>query len=134
MITKRVYTPEQKRAATERTKRWREKNPEWARKLYREAARRRRALDFPVSAAREYVDDREIFLKYHKRRVKDILVVVDQSPNVYPEGTFDLVFVTAGDPGAWTEKVKSGGTIAGDCRTPEWEGVAQYGEVWVKKL
>ena len=79
--------------------------------------------------------DRDTLLAYFKKRYKDLIVVVDQSPAVYADGTFDVVFVTQGDPLAWVEKVKSGGTLAGDCRVPEGlEGVKEQGEVWLKCL
>lgn len=78
--------------------------------------------------------DRDRLLAYFKKRRLDILLVTDQHPALYRDGTFDLVFVTTGDPLVWVEKVKSGGTLAGDCRAPEQLQATQSGEVWLKVL
>jgi hypothetical protein len=81
------------------------------------------------------VTDTETLLTYFKKRARDLLVVTDQHPSLYADGTFDHIFVTAGDPLVWVEKVKAGGTLAGDCLLPEGlKGAVQHGEVWIKKL
>lgn len=60
--------------------------------------------------------------------------MTDQAPELYREGTFDVVFVTQGDPLRWVEKLRTGGILAGDCRAPEGLEAKELGEVWLKCL
>ena len=80
--------------------------------------------------------DSERLIAYAKRRYGASNVLVVETPVRARAGqSFDFVFVPAGDPMIWIERVKEGGVLAGSGPLPDaLPDAARQGDVWVAYL